>query len=349
MGKLKVFIDPSVRILYSSYYIKGLYTVFGEKNVFFSKKYFHQLKRRNESHSYDHYMPFVVINKNEIKKYIIDFRDKRSVKKNAYDWCDKYAKINFSVSLTDEYYHDKIISIPPGFGIKIWGRYKTFYNCSANYVRCIFSPIVSIKTHFSDYYNQYKRPQLEDYTIDTTDKKNGLYVFMIATLWSHTNCIEGTNLLRKTFVETCKAENVNFEGGFFSTVNHPQYEEFKDLIFTKRYPAHEYIEKTKHSYIAFNTPAVHDCHGWKLGEYLAMGKAIISTPLSNQLPEDLIHGSNIHIISNLEELKTAVKLLIEDNIYRQRLEYKSKKYFNLYGSPQAVIKQLTNTKDFQNN
>ena len=345
MEKPKVFIDPTVRILYSSYYIEGLYTVFGKKNVHFSKNYFNQLKRKTESHSYDHYMAFVVVTKNKTKKYIIDFRDKRSVKKSAYDWCDKYAKINFSTTLTDVSYHSKIVSIPPGFGIKIWGKYRTLYNCLANYIKCELSHIVSFKTHLSDYYNHYKRPLLKEYTIiDTKNKNNNPYVFMIGTLWPHANCIEGTNLLRKTFVETCKAEKVNFEGGFFSSFDHPQYEEFKHLIFTKRYPVIEYVEKTKQSFIAFNTPAVHDCHGWKLGEYLAMGKAIISTPLSNELPEDLSHGLNIHIISNLEELKKAIKLLINDNSYREGLERESKSYFNKHGSPQAVIEILTDFK-----
>jgi len=344
MEKPKIFIDPSARILYSSYYIEGLYNVFGKSNVSFSKKYFNQLQRKNESHSYDHYMAFVIVTKNETKKYIIDFRDKRSVKKNAYDWCDKYAKINFSVTGTDKSYHDKIISIPPGFGIKIWGKYKTLYKCLSNYIKCNFSPIVSLKMHLSDYYNQYKRPVLIDYTENTKDKNNSAYVFMVGTLWSHTNCIEGTNLLRKTFVESCKAENVNFEGGFFASVNHPQYEEFKHLIFTNRYPVNEYVEKTKQSFIAFNTPAVHDCHGWKLGEYLAMGKAIISTPLSNELPEDLLHGKNIHFISNPEELKNAISSIIADKSYREKLEDESKSYYNKYASPQAVIEQLTGIK-----
>ena len=78
MEKTRVFIDPSVRIQYSSYYIKGLYDVFKKENVNFSRKYFKQLNRKVESHSYDHYMAFVVVTKDEFKKYIIDFRDKRS-------------------------------------------------------------------------------------------------------------------------------------------------------------------------------------------------------------------------------------------------------------------------------
>jgi len=339
MDKTKVFIDPSSRISYSSYYIKGLYDVFGKENVYFSRKYFKQLKRKTEPHSYDHYMAFVVVTKSEIKRYIIDFRDKRSVKKSAYEWCDKYAKINFSDTLTDKCYHAKMISIPPGFGIKIWGKYETVFHCFSNFLKCNLSPIVSLKRHLKDYYSQYKRPHLEEYTNDVV--KDKIYVFMIGTLWTHQNCIKGTNLLRKRFIETCISMNINFEGGFFSSLTHPQYEEFKDLIFTKRYNIKEYIEKTKRSSFVFNTPAVHDCHGWKLGEYLAMGKAIISSPLSNNLPEALVHGENIHIISNPNDMKEAISLLVSDDSYRKKLENGAKSYYLRNASPKAVITQIT--------
>jgi hypothetical protein len=61
------------------------------------------------------------------------------------------------------------------------------------------------------------------------------------------------------------------------------------------------------------THSVQNCHGWNLGEYLALGKAIVSTPLSSNLPEKLVHGKNIHFISNISELKVAIIFLL-DNI-----------------------------------
>lgn len=347
MGKTKVFIDPSIRIKYSSFYIKGLYDAFGKENVDFSRKYFKKLNRKLESHSYDHYMAFVVINKGKLKKYIIDFRDKRTITEQAYDWCDKYAKINFSESLTDECFHEKMISIPPGFGIKIWGKYEMLFNCISNFLKCKFSPLVPLKNHILDYYLQYRRSPIEKYTADVTDNENETYVFMIATLWPHQNCMEGTNLLRKKFVETCKSMNLNFEGGFFSSFDHPQYEDFKNLIFTERYPTYKYVEKTKRSSFVFNTPSVHECHGWKLGEYLAMGKAIISSPLSNNLPEGMVHGENIHYFSNLNELKDGISLLISDKAYRKKLESGAKNYYSKYGSPEAVIRNLTEPNTHQ--
>lgn len=51
----KIIIDPTSRILYASFYIEGLYQVFGKKNVTFSAKYFSDLKREKEAFAFEHY------------------------------------------------------------------------------------------------------------------------------------------------------------------------------------------------------------------------------------------------------------------------------------------------------
>jgi hypothetical protein len=346
---LKVFIDPSNRIKYSSYYIKGLEDFFGKKNISFSSKYFNDLNRKTESHSFDHYMAFVIVKDKTIKKIIIDFRDKITIKQNAYKWCDKYAKINFNKSLTEDQYLEKIISIPPGFGIKLWGFWKTSYYSILNLVRCKLSPLESIKIHFMDYYGMYfRRTYIENYYKNKsgylkwkTAGLNNTYIFFISTLWQHDNCVTGTNVLRKKFIDLCKMnEKIEFEGGFYSNASHPQYNEYKDIIFLDRYSIDEYIKKTKLSSFVFNTPAVFNCHGWKLGEYLAMGKAIISTPISNEMPEELIHGKNIHIVNNNDELEEAINLLVNDEEYRKNLEMGTNSYYEKYASPKNVIKYI---------
>jgi glycosyltransferase involved in cell wall biosynthesis len=92
--------------------------------------------------------------------------------------------------------------------------------------------------------------------------------------------------------------------------------------------------------MVFNTPSVHNCHGWKLGEYLAMGKAIISTPISNELPEELKHGENIHIIQTTRELENAVSLLLTDKDYREKLSRGASTYYSKYASPELIIQNL---------
>ena len=119
----------------------------------------------------------------------------------------------------------------------------------------------------------------------------------------------------------------------------------------------EYIEKTKQSVFVFNTPAFWNCHGWKLGEYLAMGKAIVSTPLSNDLPYPLEHGVNIHFLKDdsEEEMQNAINQIIENQAYRKKLEAGAKKYWDTYGTPEKSLELLgikfkneKNTVSFRN-
>jgi glycosyltransferase involved in cell wall biosynthesis len=339
----KIIIDPTSRILYASYYIKGLYDVFGKENVSFSARYFKELNRGDEDYAFEHYFAFVAIAPDKkITRYIVDFCDPSDISHSAYAWCDHYAKINFNINLTDKAFLGKIISVTPGFGIQIWNKWETLYRGFSNMAKCRFSPLVSFTRYFKDYYQQYKRPALEDYHIKTGNYNSQdatPYVFMIATLWED-DVIEETNLKRKRFMELCKMLPCHFEGGFFASAGHLNFGKFKDLIFSKPYTVDSYIEKTKLSEFVFNTPAVHHCHGWKLGEYLAMGKAIISTPLTNALPKNLEHGENIHLVSNDEELAAAIQLLLSDQHYRSFLGEKAGEYYLEYACPAAVIRSI---------
>lgn len=177
---------------------------------------------------------------------------------------DIYAKVNFNLNLTRKAFHDKIIPIPPGFGINIWNKKETYYYCYLNYLKCNFAPVVSWQIHRSDYLKQLNRPKLEDYLNENKTEilADGLpYIFMTGTLWPHINCINGTNVYRKTFIEVCKTMRCTFEGGLYATIDHPQYEKFKEMILTQWYSPQNYVQKTKLSAVVFNTPAVFECHG----------------------------------------------------------------------------------------
>ncbi|MGL2964115.1 glycosyltransferase [Flavobacterium sp. RSB2_4_14] len=334
----KVIIDSRVNALYSSYYIYGLIEVFGKKNVSFStsKFFFGEIDWFGETHSNDHYMPFVIIEGTNSKKMIIDFRDKTSIKQSAYDWCDHYAKININKDFIDEKVTSKLVSIPPGFGIKIWNPYQTFFYCLLNLYKSNFKIPVTFRRYFGLYWLQYKRPRLNEYIQTTQVKPN--YVFFISSLWRYANTIKTTNIWRKAYIEFCFSNpTILFEGGFFSNPDNPQYNEYKKFVFHKRYSVPDYVKKSKKSCVVFNTPSVHNCHGWKLGEFLAMGKAIISTPLSNDLPTKI---ESIHFVSTVEELGIAIERILNDNEYRMSLEEASRKYYREYSSPASVIKRM---------
>jgi len=339
---MQIIIDPNHRITYSSFYIRGLIDVFGEKNLSYSSKYFHGLTGKEENNSFDHYFAFVVTDfqGNIVLKAVVDFRDKNTIKRSPYQWCDVYAKINYSSATTSEELKTKIISISPSFGIRLYGVWKTVYYAVSNLLKSFYRLNTSVWLFLANYKGQYIRPCIEQYQPQQT---NDNYVFFISTLWNNEHCIANTNAERALFIRECKKNpGINFEGGLVALPSNPQYVHYRDIAVSRRYPYIDYIHKTKQSLFVFNTPAVHACHGWKLGEFLSMGKAIISYPIINDLPAPLIHGQNIHIVKNEDELKSAIQILIEDKDYRNKLENGAIVYYEKYCSPCAVIKMILN-------
>ena len=71
-----------------------------------------------------------------------------------------------------------------------------------------------------------------------------------------------------------------------------------------------------------------------------MGKAIISTPLLNDLSIALEHGKELLIVNNQKELEDAINLLLTDTETRLNMEKASRLYWNNIANPEAVIKSI---------
>lgn len=321
---------------YAGYYIRGFEEVFGRKAVKYSLGPFRDLDRRNERASYDQYMAAVLITDRQKINIIIDYWDLNGISHQAYNWCDVYAKINISHE-QDLVAYDKLLSIPPGFGIKTKNTFGLVCLGLLNFLRCRCQPITSLKGHIFDYYAQNRYAPLEVYLSEGVERPS--YVFHASTLWPHVNCVNYTNPLRLSFMKACKSNaGITFEGGFFIKYDAPR--EYQDFALEKYIPKREYMQKILESAIVFNTPAVHNCHGWKLGEYLAMGKAIISTPISNRLPSVLLNGEHLYIVNTPEDMKDAVNILLTNEKMRQTLKRNCKKYYEEYASPSAIIRNI---------
>ena len=93
--KNRVYIDSRCQILYSSYYILGLYEKYGKENVKFGNNYFKLLSYSGRS-DFDQFFAFVVIDNQSQKlmRCIVDYGDQNYISESAYIWTDVYAKIN---------------------------------------------------------------------------------------------------------------------------------------------------------------------------------------------------------------------------------------------------------------
>lgn len=323
---MKVLIDSYSDIQYASFYIYGLYQVYGRKNVTFSSMYFKKFKHNN------HFFAFVIIDNENSKKVIIDYTDSSKIVSEALNWCDVYGKINLDKS---KEHTSKIIAIGPSFGNQIYSFIETLWFAFTNFLRA-YKRIPNKKKFLSDYKAQYKRPKFSDYSSEST-KAN--YVFFMASLWKQENTV---NNYRANFIKSCRTnKRIEFEGGFAPRTKN-DIEGFEGLTSNSRMPMNDYLTKLKQSIIAFNTTAVKKCHGWKLAEYLCLGKAIISTPLTRVLPDVLKDQVQLLFTDgSIDDITNKVNEVVFNPKLRRQLEENSKTYFEQYLAPKQIIKSLT--------
>ena len=271
------------------------------------------------------------------KRIVIDAVDMPNINKDVLEWCDVYGKVNFSYAELPSRHVEKIVPIGPSFGVRIWPFFYAGVLALSNWPKSKLRKKY-FRSYIANYFRQFRYRLPESQYFYTIPEKN--YIFFLSTIWKG---FPKTNNYRMTFIKYCKSmESIEFEGGFAPQINNKAsgYDEYK---ISRRYGIAEYIEKTKRSMIVFNTPAVKDCLGWKLGEYLALGKAIISTPLVREMPAKLIHGKHVHFTDGSEEsIYEAIKLILNDQEYRKTLEINAREYYLEYLKPERVIDKLIN-------
>lgn len=346
--------DARCRISYCAFFIQGLYDVFGRDRVRFSAKRSRGVSGDDPKADYERYMCILLESRaGRPFRISIDSHDGRWLSGHAFDWSDVYAKVNIDPATLPSMSHPKMVATSPNSGYKVWGDRETWMHFWLNMFRCGFKPLPGKSRFRKDYRYQFNRLPLEAYeSVQSTefpeDEGGPPYVYYVSTLWRQANCIEQTNPWRRLFMEVCKSSPCLFEGGFFaSDPGHPQYGDYSHLRVERKYPLMDYFERMQRSVIAFNTPAVHNCHGWKLSEYLAMGKAILATPISIVLPKPLEHGRNVRIVANAEEMREGVTLLLTVRSYREKLSEGAREYCRAYATPAAAIRLILESPAFR--
>ncbi|NDC76738.1 MAG: hypothetical protein EBZ67_02515 [Chitinophagia bacterium] len=351
----KVYVNPQSKIKYISYYLGGLSKIIGARNVRFSAAPFRELDVPNPWSAYEHYAAMLFVTRDNRKiRVVVDFHDSRIHIPEAYRWCDVYAKVNLERNTLPADEFPKVVSIAPSSFTRIWSNFTTRWHLYSNLIRCGFKLHSGIKRFQRDYKFMTSSMRIEDfesarYQSNTDDDGSKPYIFLVASLWHHQFCLENTNPWRKKFIEACRSLPCTFEGGFFAyDQQHPALREYENFLVRKKYSPQEYFERMAKSILTFSTPSVHECHGIKLAEYLAMGKSILATPITNLLPgPGLEHGKNIHIVSTEQELREGLLRMIQDRPYREQIAEGARAYYDEYISPTAAVTNLVSTEVFR--
>ena len=152
---LKAIVNPLSHILYSSYYIYALRLVLGQDAVRFDSKPFNELSIDSQK---ARGLQFI-IEQNGLpeKKFFICGNDSYRIEEEIYEWCDVYASVNANFDKTPG--REKLVSLVPSFGIRIWGNGGTLLAALSNaiyYIKTVHDS--KIKTFIGNYKRLLNRP-----------------------------------------------------------------------------------------------------------------------------------------------------------------------------------------------
>lgn len=104
-----------------------------------------------------------------------------------------------------------------------------------------------------------------------------------------------------------------------------------------------YINRLKSSTICIATTGLHDSIGWKMAEYVAASKCIVSEPLRYELPGNFNAGENYLEYTDARTLLLAVDKLMNDSVLRFNMQMNNYKYYNHYLRPDSLMLNVIST------
>jgi hypothetical protein len=279
------------------------------------------------------------------KRAFLVFTDQTTVNTSGKEWAAAYGAVNLAPDDANS-----TLALGPTFGIRLTSRSLVRRHLAGTWRwaleglrtlprRKVRIRIAADRTRALAKHQRARAP-ITAYRPHPSDAD---YVFFTAWPWAKHGDV---NPPRIRFIDACRrAPGLQFEGGF-APRRRRDVPEVLPYTTEARYPLLEYLAKLGRSAVAFNNPAVHGCLGWKLGEYLAMGKAIITLPIDRVLPSPLEHGVHVHVIDGSPaSLDDALARLRADDDYRGALERNARAWYEDYLAPECVADRVLRALD----
>lgn len=131
-----------------------------------------------------------------------------------------------------------------------------------------------------------------------------------------------------------------FLGGFTETAHSSS--KYKDCLLENSSLSKKsaYLDLVRKTPICIATTGLHGSLGWKLGEYVALGRAIISEQNSIIIPNGFAEGRNYLSYSNSENCLAKVNYLLANPIAVEQMMIRNENYYLRYLKPEKLIGKL---------
>jgi len=101
-----------------------------------------------------------------------------------------------------------------------------------------------------------------------------------------------------------------------------------------------YLEKVRDSAICIATTGLHGSNGCKLGEYVALSRAVVSEPLRYQLPGPFAAETHFLEFETPEQCVAQVRRLMQDDALRRQLMRNNWDYYNTWMRPDSMAMRV---------
>ncbi|MGZ5190295.1 MAG: hypothetical protein ACXWCZ_04700 [Flavisolibacter sp.] len=145
------------------------------------------------------------------------------------------------------------------------------------------------------------------------------------------------NSIRIKCIETCKKEFGDlFTGGLF--MEPFAKKNFPSLVSPKSFTNKaSYLQSVKDHTICIATTGLHNSIGWKLGEYVAASRAIVTEPLKFVLPGNFDRGRNYYEFETSDQLLEKIEFLNSNPGKVMDLMKNNYHYYNNFVKPKNLI------------
>jgi hypothetical protein len=298
----------------------------------------------------------VIINENI--KVIYDTYDGARIDGDDLSWCDFYFKRSFNKEKVKLDRLDKKV-FPLGFNYSVYGQndhgFRRIILAILN-VRSIISSkdvarllirnsnflsrILSTTTgKYTSYYKKYE-------SIPRFDLEPKIFFF--ARLWDPSKTgqlnpepIEDRYRINKKRIECVKKLKLEFPTIFMGGIERSDYalKNCKEYVVEnyKMTGKNEYLKLLKQSSICIATAGLRGSNGWKLSEYIAGSKAIVTEKLHFQVPGDFEKEKNYLEFSTPDECVDKVTILLKDNVRRYEIMRNNYLYYQQYLRPDMLV------------
>lgn len=261
---------------------------------------------------------------------------------------DYYFKRSFSSEINKKIFSEQNIKkiYPLGFGYNV--LYPVATSAKKNKFKLFIKKLLNRRLVYFFYPSAFM-------TNNHLIKKNNIKIIFFTRLWNYKNK-EGINNGDKYFIDKINKTRIeiirslkkeypeSFKGGI--ETSDLAIKLCPDLIVDESVSNRRaYIKLMKKSDICIGTIGLHNSIGWKTGEYIAAGKAIVNEKFFYEVPGDFKEGINYLPFSDVNECLHAVRRLYDNHQLISKMKKANRLYYKNYLSPDKLIKNALDIVD----